>query len=66
MLLENARAILERVILSVSGGDTLRQAFLRTGIENLPVMANNINDMNEQNQIIDGVGELDFNHDFSQ
>ncbi len=66
MSLANAPTILARVILSSFGEYTLRQAFRSIGIENLPVMANNSNDMNEQNQITDGVSDLVFDHGLSE
>jgi hypothetical protein len=66
MSFENAPDILDRVILSSYGEDTLRQAFRRIDIENSPVMANNSNDMNEQNQITDGVSDLVFDHGLSE
>jgi len=67
MLLQDAPAILERIILStINGEDTLRQAFYHMGIENHPVMPNYIHEMNEQNQTTDGVGDLAFDHGLSE
>jgi len=67
MLLADAPAILEYVILSaINGEDTLRQAFRHTRIDNVPLVVDHIDGMNEQNQTTDGVGDLPFDHGLSE
>jgi hypothetical protein len=64
MLMENSPFILDRVISSaVKEEDTLRQAFLHTNIQPVANMANDTDNMNEQNEIIYGVGDMLFDHD---
>jgi len=61
--MHNARDILLRVISSaVTEEDTLRQAFLHTNIQPVANMANDTDNMNEQNDITDGVGDMLFDH----
>jgi hypothetical protein len=61
MLMHNARDILSRVISSaVTEEDTLRQAFLHTNTEPIVNMANHTDNMNEQNEITDGVRDMLF------
>jgi len=66
MLLQDAQDILPRFISSaVTEEDTLRQAFLHTNIQPVANMANDTDNMNEQNEIIVGVGDMDFDHDLT-
>ncbi len=63
MLLADAPAILERVISSaITGEDTLRQGFQHMHPANVPVVGNPTDNMNEQNQTNDGVGDMVFDH----
>jgi hypothetical protein len=58
----DAVRILSQVLSSVlTGRDTLRQAFLHNELS----MANRNDDINEQDQPTDGVGDLPFDHGLS-
>ncbi len=66
MLLQDAQDILPRFISSaVTEEDTLRQAFLHTNTEPVVNMANHTDNMNEQNEITDGVVDMEFHLVFS-
>ncbi len=61
MLMQDAPYILERAISSaITEEDTLRQAFLHTTIQPVANMANDTDNMNEQNEITDGVRDMLF------
>jgi hypothetical protein len=65
MLMQDAPDILLRVISSaVTEEDTLCHAF-HTNIQPVENMANDTDNMNEQNEIIVGVGDMDFDHDLT-
>ena len=67
MLLRDASATLERVISAVIHGEgTLRQAFHPVHAVNAPLVIHPTNDMNEQIEETDGVGDLAFDHGLSQ
>ncbi|UJR15154.1 hypothetical protein I4U23_002117 [Adineta vaga] len=63
MLSSVAPSILSRAIIStITEGYTLRQAFLHRQTQDNSLAVNYSGDMNEQNPITDGVGDLSFDH----
>jgi hypothetical protein len=64
MLLQNAPNILERIVESTIYEEyTLRQASRHMHRANVVLMANHLDEMNEQNETKDGVGDLAFDHE---
>ncbi|CAM4958873.1 unnamed protein product [Rotaria socialis] len=67
MLFRDAPSILANALFSAVGGeDTLRQAFFHSRMPNPQMPVNNGDNIEEQNQEINDIGDLDFDHGLSQ
>ncbi len=67
MLLQNVSGILKLIILSIIyKEDTLHQASQHMHPASGSVMPNHLNEMNEENQATDGIGDLAFDHGLSE
>ncbi|CAF5213915.1 unnamed protein product [Rotaria magnacalcarata] len=67
MLLRDVPSILAKALFSAVGGEyTLRQAFLHSRMPSLQIPVNNGDNTEEQNQEINDIGDLNFDHGFPQ